>query len=341
VSEQDINEEINQTLENLSSLNIDDAELYLDQDEEEEEYKKGYKLYNFRRPDKFSKDHLRGLQDIHREFSRQLSMALTAYLRMHLEVNVVSVDQLTYDEFTRSMPTPITIGIFELAPLPGQALIGISFEVLSSIVDRMLGGVGVSENSNRELTDIEESLAKKVVERTVKTLESAWKHIMPVQGNIVGLDNSFTMVQVATPGEIVALITLEVQVGGRHFGLISLCFPYPTLENVLSQLTTQHIYQTKGLIATSEERQQMISKLNTSTIDIKVILGDTEAEIQDLIDLKVGDVIKLNNKVTDNLIMEVNDNKKFFVRPGTLKNKVCVKITDRYNETDDILKAYI
>lgn len=340
MSEQDINKEIEETLKNLASLNIDDAGLYLAQDEDEE-YKKGYKLYNFRRPDKFSKDHLRGLQDTHREFSRQLSMNLTAYLRMHLEVNVVSVDQLTYDEFTRSMPSPITIGVFELAPLPGQALIGISFEVLSSIVDRMLGGVGVSENSNRELTDIEESLAKKVVERTVKTLEGAWKHIVPVQGNIVGLDNNFTMVQVATPGEIVALITLEVHVAGQHFGLISLCFPYPTLENILPQLTTQHIYQSKGLIATSEERQQMITKLNTSTVDIKVILGEAEAEVKDLMDLKVGDVIRLNNKVTDNLIMEVNENKKFFVRPGTLKNKVCVKVTDRYNETDDILKAYI
>lgn len=340
MSEQDINQDIEQTLQNLTSLNITDAELYLAQDDDED-FKKGYKLYNFRRPDKFSKDHLRGLQDTHREFSRQLSMALTAYLRMHLEVNVVSVDQLTYDEFTRSMPTPITIGIFELAPLPGQAIIGISFEVLSSIVDRMLGGVGVSENSNRELTDIEESLAKKVVEKTVKTLEAAWKHIIPVQGNIIGLDNNFTMVQIATPGEIVALITLEVHVGGKHFGLISLCFPYPALENILPQLTTQHIYQSKGLIATSEERQQMISKLNTSTVDIKVILGETEAELQDLMDLKVGDVIKLNNKVTDNLIMEVNNNKKFFVRPGTLKNKVSVKITDRYNETDDILKAYI
>ena len=337
----DLKKEIEETLKNLAALNMDGSDLYLDQEEEDDDLKKGYKLYNFRRPDKFSKDHLRGLQDTHREFTRQLSMTLTAYLRMHLEVNVVSVDQLTYDEFVRSMPSPITLGIFELAPLPGQALIGVSFEVLSSIVDRMLGGVGVSENTNRELTDIEEALAKRVIERTIKTLEGAWQHIIPVQSKIVGLDNNFTMVQIATPGEIVALVTLEVHVGGNHFGLISLCFPYPMLENILSQLTTQHIYQTKGIIATSEERQQMIGKLNTSTVGIKVILGSAEAEIKDLIDLKIGDVIKLNNKVIDNLIMEVNEKKKFFVRPGTIKNKVCVKITDRYNETDDILKAYI
>ena len=340
MDEIDINAEIQQTLANLSALNIDDAESYLSQAAEDKE-ERGYKLYNFRRPDKFSKDHLRGLQDTHREFSRQLSMTLTAYLRLHMEVNVVSVDQLTYDEFVRSMPAPITIAVFELNPLPGQALLGISFEVMSSIVDRMLGGVGVSESSNRELTDIEEALAKKIIERTVKTLEAAWSHILPVQGSIVNLDNNYTMIQVATPGEIVALITLEVQVGGNHFGLMSLCFPYPVLENILPQLTTQHIFQTKGIVATTEERQEMIYKLNTSTVDINVLLGDTEASIDDLINLKVGDVIKLNNKVTDNLIMAVNGKKTFFVRPGTLKDKMSVKITDSYDETTDILKGYI
>ena len=100
----------------------------------------------------------------------------------------------------------------------------------------MLGGVGVSENTNRELTDIEEALAKRVIERTIKTLEGAWQHVVPVQNKIVGLDNNFTMVQIVTPGEIVALVTLEVHVGGNHFGLISLCFPYPMLENILAQL---------------------------------------------------------------------------------------------------------
>ena len=132
------------------------------------DYKKGYKLYNFRRPDKFSKDHLRALQDLHREFSRQISLILTAYLRMRIEIEVVSTDQLTYDEFIRSMPSPMTIGIFELNPLPGQILLGVSFEVLSCIVDRMLGGLGLSEYKQRELTDIEEALSKKVIERIVK-----------------------------------------------------------------------------------------------------------------------------------------------------------------------------
>lgn len=313
---------------------------YID-DSTEDDYKKGYKLYNFRRPDKFSKDHLRALQDVHREFSRQISLVLTAYLRMHIEIDVVSTDQLTYDEFMRSMPSPITIGIFELNPLPGQILLGVSFEVLSCIVDRMLGGVGLSENKQRELTDIEEALAKKVIERTVKTLESAWSSIIPVQAEVVGLDNSYQMIQVATSGEIVALITFEVQIAGRYFGLISLCFPYPVLENVLAHLSTQHIFQTKGIIATTEERQKMIQKLNTSKVDLSVLFGSCNLSLSEFLDVKEGDILRLDNKTNEDLVVKVNEEKKFFARPGTMKNKICVKITDRYDPVTDSLKGYI
>src|SRR5574344_2000818 len=323
-----------------NALNFDETEEMNPFDESNDDYKKGFKLYNFRRPDKFSKAHLRGLQDIHSEFARQMSLNLTAYLRMHIDIDVVSVDQLTYDEFIRSMPTPITIGIFELNPLPGQVLMGISFEVLSCIVDRMLGGVGLGENKQRELTDIEEALARKVIDRTVKTLENAWNNIVPVQAEVVGLDNSYQMIQVATSGEIVALITFEVQIAGKYFGLMSLCFPYPVLENVLGHLSTQHIFQTKGIVATTEERQKMIQKLNTSKVNLSVLFGSCDLTLNEFLDVKEGDILKLNNKTSEDLVVKINEEKKFFARPGTLKNNVCVKITDRYTPVAESLKGY-
>ena len=306
-----------------------------------EEYKKGYKLYNFRRPDKFSKEHLRGLQDIHREFARQLEMNLTAYLSLPIEIDVVSVDQLTYDEFTHSMPESIAIGLLELTPLPNQVLLGINFEILSSIVDRMLGGVGICEDMSHEMTDIEESLAKQFIKRTVNTLETSWAHVVPVKGTVDALATNYQNVQVASPGEIVALITFEIQIASKYFGLMSLCYPYPVLENTLGHLSTQRIFHTKGIVATTEERQKMIEKLNTSNIDISVLFGTTDITAQDFLDLKVGDVIRLDNKVTDDLIVKINGEKKFFACPGTLKDKICVKIDERYNEVIDILKAYL
>ena len=301
---------------------------------------KSYKLYNFRRPDKFSKDNLRALRDIHREFSKAISLVLSGYLRMRVEIEIVSVDQLTYEEFIRSMPSPISVGVFEFEPLTGQILLGISFEVISCIVNRMLGGIGNIDSQARELTDIEKALAKKVINIIIKSLEDSWNTIIPISGKFISLDDNYQSIQVATAGEIVALLTFEVQISGKHFGLFSLCFPYPVLETVLGHLSTQHIFQTKGLIASNDERMKMISKINSSTVDLRVQFGSCSITMDDFLQLSEGDIIKLDNKVEDDLIVKINGEKKFFARPGTMKDKVCVKITDVYDEMHELLRNY-
>ena len=123
-----------------------------------------------------------------------------------------------------------------------------------------------------------------------------------------------------------------------NYGLISLCFPYPVLENVLSQLTTQHIFQTKGLVASNEERLKMISKLNSSNVDLRVQFGSCNITLDDFLQLAEGDIIKLDNKVQDDLIVRVNGEKKFFARPGTIKNNICIKVTDVYDEMHELLR---
>lgn len=318
-----------------SKIAIDDFE----EDFEDSEHK-SYKLYNFRRPDKFSKDNLRALRDIHREFSKAISLVLSGYLRMRVEIEIVSVDQLTYEEFIRSMPSPISVGVFEFEPLSGQILLGISFEVISCIVNRMLGGVGSIDTQTRELTDIEKALAKKIINIIIKSLEDAWNTIIPVSGKFISLDDNYQSIQVATAGEIVALLTFEVQISGKHFGLFSLCFPYPVLETVLGHLSTQHIFQTKGLVASNDEKMKMISKINTSNVDLRVQFGQCNITLDDFLQLTEGDIIKLDNKVQDDLIVKVNGEKKFFARPGTLKDKICVKITDVYDEMHELLRNY-
>lgn len=319
-------------------INLSDMEGF-EEDFSDSEHK-SYKLYNFRRPDKFSKDNLRALRDIHREFSKAISLVLSGYLRMRVEIEIVSVDQLTYEEFIRSMPSPISVGVFEFEPLSGQILLGISFEVISCIVNRMLGGVGNIEAQTRELTDIEKALAKKIINIIIKSLEDSWNAVIPVTGKFISLDDNYQSIQVATAGEIVALLTFEVQISGKHFGLFSLCFPYPVLETVLGHLSTQHIFQTKGLVASNDERLKMISKLNTSNVDLRVQFGQCNITLDDFLQLSEGDIIKLDNKVSDDLIVKVNGEKKFFARPGTMKDKICVKITDVYDEMHELLRNY-
>ena len=130
---------------------------------------------------------------------------------MRAEIEIVSVDQLTYEEFVRSMPSPISVGVFEFEPLSGQILLGISFDVLSCIVNRMMGGSGNLETQTRELTDIEKALAKKVFKIIIQSLEDAWNTIIPVTGKFISLDDNYQSIQVATAGEIVALLTFDLR----------------------------------------------------------------------------------------------------------------------------------
>jgi len=333
LSQSDIDELLNSLSSGLDKTSIDPqyTNTLIENFEEE---RRGYKLYNFRRPDKFSKDHLKALQDIHKEFSRQLAISLGAYLRLGMEIDVVSVDQLTYDEFARSLPNPATIGVIELNPLPGQIFLAMSHEVISSVVDRMLGGTGLGETKARELTDIEEALAKKVFDRMTKTLEKAWKSVFPVRGSVIGVDTNSILAQLAGPGEVVALITLEIQVANKYSGLLSLCFLYPVLEMVIEQLSSQQIFHSKGKISSPEDKQKILTKIGPSSVKINVMLGKTDIRVAEVVDLKIGDVVRLDNSISDNLLVKVNNIPKFLARPGTKKNKIAVNIVGNVEDDD-------
>lgn len=292
---------------------------------------RGCKLYNFRRPDKFSKEHLKALQDIHRDFVRHLAQVLTAYLRMEVRIDVISVDQLTYEEYICSMPSNIQNMVFKLNPLTGEVSMGMSPDVLAVVLDRMLGGAGIVNEHGKELTQIEELLTTKFTEKIIKILEESWSAILPVKSEFVALANGYHSVPITTNGEIVSLISFEVRLGQKNFGLMNLCFPYPVLETVLPKLTPQYIYQHASVASNEVGRNETLEKIKGAHLEMQVLLGKTKLQINDVLDLKINDVIKLDQKLNEELIACVNKKKKFFVIPGVINNKLCVKIVDQYN----------
>jgi len=157
-----------------------------------------------------------------------------------------------------------------------------------------------------------------------------------VRSSVVGIDTNAILPQLASPGEITALTTLELQIADTQSGLLSICFPYPVLETVLEQLSTQQMFRSKGLASSPEDKQNILEKLGHSVFDIDVILGSTNITIEDFLDLKIGDVLRLDNLVNENLIINVNEKPKFFGRPGTKKNKVAVTITDEVTNIDSL-----
>jgi len=310
--------------------NFEDESLQQYQGFDSSDFKKNCKLYNFRRPDKFSKEHLKALQDIHRDFVRHLATILTGYLRMEVEIDVISVDQLTYEEYICSVPSHVQNTIFKLNPLSGEISLGMSPEVHAVVLDRMLGGAGVINDNTKELTQIEELLTTKFVEKIIKILEEAWETILPVKAEFVTLANGYHSVPITTSGEIVTLISFEVRLGQKNFGLMNICFPYPVLETILPKLTPQYIYQHASVVSNEIGRNETLDRIKNAQVELKVILGNAKVEINDILELKIDDVIKLNQKLDEELVACVNDKKKFFVAPGSISNKVCVKITRQY-----------
>jgi len=299
-----------------------------------EDFKRGAKLYNFRRPDKFSKEHLKALQDIHRDFVKHLATYLTGYLRMEVEIDVISVDQLTYDEYICSMPSHVQNCIFKLNPLSGEISMGMTPEILSVVLDRMLGGAGISGDIGKELTQIEELLTIKFVEKIIKILEEAWGTIIPMKSEFITLVNGYHSMPITTSGEIVTLISFEVRIGQKNFGLMNICFPYPVLETVLPKLTPQYIYQHAAVVANEIGKNETLERIKSAELELSVILGTTNIEINDILELKIDDVIKLDQKLDEELVACVNNKKKFFVAPGVSQNKICVKIVDQYREKE-------
>ncbi len=325
----------------MENQNYNTNENYLDDNDDIEldaeftnEYKKGCKLYNFRRPDKFSKEHLKALQDIHRDFTKSLASILTSYLRMEVEIDVISVDQLTYDEYVCSMPPNIQNLIFKLNPLSGEISLGISPEVLSIILDRMLGGAGVASDHGKELTQVEELLTIKFAEKIVKILEDAWSTILTIKSEFVTIANGYHSVPIANAGEIVTLISFEVRLGQKNFGLMNICLPYPVLETVLPKLTPQYIYQHTAVTANEIGKNETLEKIKHAQLEMQIILGMADIEINDVLNLKTDDIIKLEQKLDKELVACVNRKKKFYVIPGTIQNKVCVKVVSQYQEEE-------
>ena len=303
-------------------------------DEISDDFKRGAKLYNFRRPDKFSKEHLKALQDIHRDFVKHLATYLTSFLRMEVEIDVISVDQLTYEEYICSMPSHVQNSIFKLNPLSGEVSMGITPEILSVVLDRMLGGAGVSGDIGKELTQIEELLTIKFVEKIIKILEEAWGTIIPMKSEFITLVNGYHTMPITTSGEIVTLISFEIRLGQKNFGLMNICFPYPVLETVLPKLTPQYIYQHAAVVANEIGKNETLERIKNAHLNMSVILGTTNIEINDVLELKPDDVIKLDQKLDEELVACVNHKKKFFVVPGVTQNKICVKIMSQYKEKE-------
>ncbi len=297
---------------------------------------KSVALYDFRRPDRVSKDQMRTLQNLHEGYARLLSTTLTSMLRTLVEINLVSVDQLTYQEVIMSISSPSCIYIFQMEPLESSAIFEVNPSLIFIMLDRLFGGQGRSIDSNRELTDIERTVIYKIIERSLMDLKVVWENIGIFSPKIESYETNPQFVQIAPPGETVILISLEVRMRNGS-GLMSLCFPFILLESIMDKLSGESWISAQK--TTTQETRRLVEKeLSATQTTLRAQIGETKLSVRDFLQLSVGDVLVLDKLATSDLVLFVEDRPKFLGKPGVVGRNKSIQITgiiDREVGDDD------
>jgi len=313
-------EEIDTLLSALTSGQLKVEEI------KEEAKEKKVKPYDFKRPSKFSKDQLRALEMLHENFSRSLSFYLSSRLRTVVHCSVAGTDQLPYGEYIQSIPIPSFIVVYTMEHLNGTALLEISNNVIFSMVDRLLGGPGKGIKKNRELTDIEMSIVEDIVDRILELLGEAWSSIIKTSPVRSGIETNPQFIQqIVPPSSVVALISFSIQIGDSASGFVNLCISNEMLEAILPKLSTRQWFSRAGS-RQEEIIQRLKRKLENIEVPIVVELGTAEITFGDLLNLKVGDIIRLDTLLMDPLIVKVGEQPKYLGRPGRVGKNIGVKI---------------
>ena len=278
----------------------------LDVDEMKNTEEKQVKNYDFARPSKFSKEHLRTLEIIFEHFGRLLSTNLPAYLRKTVNVEVVNSEVVIYSEFSNALSNPVLLGVVGMQPLSGNIIMEMASNLGFAIVDRLLGGAGNALDKERDFSEIELTILERIFTVCVNQLQEPWENVVKVNPRLERIETNSQFAQIISPSETIAIVTINIKIGDVE-GLMNICLPYATLEPVMDK----------------------------AMIPIKAVLGTSKISVSDFVNLQVGDVIKIDKKVDQELEVYVGNIKKFTALPGYFENKYAVRVTNVIREESE------
>lgn len=313
--------EIDALLAALSSGSVDVEEI------KDTKVKDKIKVYDFKAPNKLSKDQLRTLQMLHDNFCRLLTTTLSAQLRCFVEVQVVSIEQLAYDEFIHSLPEPTILSIVDMAPLDGSMLVEVASDIGFAIIDRLFGGKGTPVSENRAFSDIEEIVIEKIINWLISCVPEAWDNVIKLTPTVKEIVSNPQFAQIVPHNDVVILITLSAKVA-RGDGLINICVPYITLESIVDKLNAQYWFSSIRKEQTVQNINALKRRIGVAELPIEAILGTSSITVREWLNLKPGDVIQLSEKTSDPVTVKVGKKNKFTAVPGTSNNRMAIRIKD-------------
>ena len=319
-------DEIDNLLKAISSGEIDAEDI-------KEDAGRSVKEYDFKRPAKFSKEHLRTLEIIFEHYGRLVSTNLPVYLRKSCQVNVVNSEALTFSEFTNSLANPVILGIVSFQPLNGNIMVELGSNLGFAMVDRLLGGQGDTLDKSRDFSEIEMSLVEKMMAVCISLLREPWKNVLDLNPVLERVETNPQFAQIIAPTEMIAIVTLNIRIGEVE-GLMNVCLPYFTLESIMDKLNTKFWFSTMQDSSDEDYTEHIQDMIQHVSVPIIAKLGDSSISVLDFVNLQIGDVIRLSSKVDEEMDIFVGNIRKFKALPGATKKSYAVRVTEIIREEE-------
>ncbi|QQS08998.1 MAG: flagellar motor switch protein FliM [Phycisphaerales bacterium] len=284
------------------------------------------KDYDFKRPERVSKDQMRALQTLHESFARNFGASLSGFLRTIVEVKVATCEQMTYSEFISGLPNPTSFNLIDSDGLEGQMCFEISPLIIYPIIDRLLGGTSQELFiPQRPMTLIETRLISNVTNRGLDALSEAWASIKPLTFKISASESNPQLVQIVPPNEVVIVVGFELKMSSRA-GTMNLCIPYNVIEPVMEQLSAQNWFNSLKNQKSKELEKRLTGSLSRAPLLITGLLAESTITVQDLADMKPGDVISTERLANKPVVLCVEGERKFVAQIGQYRGKRALKI---------------
>lgn len=282
--------------------------------------------YDFKRPERVGKEQMRALQTMHEGFGRNFGAALSSLLRTIVEVKLTSVDQLTYSEFVFSLENPTCFNLINAKPLEGKLILDINPSLLFPIIDRLLGGGSdASPPARRPLTEIELRLVSRITSLFLAEMKHAWENVIELELEVANVESNAQLVQIVPPNEVVVLISFELTIGDVR-GMMNLCVPFNSIERIGNKLSANTWVTYSKKPPTPETAQQIGERLGQSVVEVVAELAQSRIAAEELIGLRVGDVITTEKDIHEPLVLEVEGERKFFASAGAFKGRKAIQV---------------
>lgn len=305
----------------------------LDVDQMQESGDRQVKDYDFKRPTKFSKEHLRTLEIIYEHYGRLLSTNLPVYLRKNIQVSVASSETVIFSEFTNALSNPVILGIVDFKPLAGTIIIELSPNLGFAMIDRMLGGQGVPLEKSRDFSEIEMTILQKLIIVCMQLMREPWRNVIDINPMMERIETNAQFAQVIAPSDMIAIVSLNVKIGDVE-GFMNICLPFFTLEDVMDKLNTKYWFSTMQKDDKVDYEEHIEALLKRIDVPVKAVLGKSMVSVNDFLNLQVGDIIRLDARVDSEMEVYVGNIKKFTALPGSNKDQYAVRVASVIREEE-------